>query len=217
MLLPELLFPWLLQDPLIITASTTLDPRRSYGPLVIQADGVVLDGGGAQILGPIEPSSNQYVGAAVAAQGVPKVTLRNLRVRGFERGLEVVGGRGWTIEDCDFSDHDHDPEFDRGENGRRGGLVFLRCRNPNNPSWQDVNPVITSYETADVARRLVPRRDFLSRPRHNEGREVGTTSSCRWPATNIGRPRATRCRSCSGSPSASTPGAPRRCRSGSKA
>ena len=43
------------------------------------------------------------------------VVVKNLNVRGFESGLCVEGGRGWTVENCNFSDN-FDPKWDfRGD------------------------------------------------------------------------------------------------------
>ncbi len=37
-----------------------------------------------------------------------------------------MDGKQWTVEDCDFSDNFHDPEFGWGDQGRRGGIVLER-------------------------------------------------------------------------------------------
>ena len=63
---------------------------------------------------------------AVSAKGVSRVTLKNLNAKGWETGLQIEDGSGWLVENCDFSDNFHDPEFGWGENGRRGGIVLER-------------------------------------------------------------------------------------------
>ncbi len=128
-------------EPLIITGDTTLDPGRTYGPIVIQASGITIDGRGAWLIGSEEGDPNEFHDAAITAEGVSNVTLRNVNAKGWETGLHVVDGAGWTIEDCDFSDNFHDPAFGWGENGRRGGIVLERVigstlqRNKANRVW----------------------------------------------------------------------------------
>lgn len=116
------------QAPLEITRDTQLDPKRIYGPIRIAASNVTLDGRGALVRGSIEGPPQQFRGSGIAASGVHNVQLRNLRVHGFETGLQVDAAAGWRVEDCDFSGNFHDPDFGWGENGRRGGIVLTRCR-----------------------------------------------------------------------------------------
>jgi parallel beta-helix repeat protein len=107
-----------------ITADTTLEPAKTYGRLVIKASNVMVDGKGARIVGSAgDPKS--FTGTGVSAAGVSNVTLKNLTVRGFETGLRVENGRGWTIQDCDFSDNFDDPSFGWGQLSRRGGIVLV--------------------------------------------------------------------------------------------
>ena len=70
-----------------------------------------------------------YQQVAIAAQGVSHVTLKNLNAKGWETGLQIEDGSHWVIENCDFSDNFHDPDFGWGENGRRGGIVLTRISN----------------------------------------------------------------------------------------
>lgn len=123
--------------PLIVDHSLGLDPGESYGPLVIVASGVTIDGFGAVI----EGSGKPLEGVGIQARGVDGVTLRNVKVRGFETGLRVENARDWTVEQCDFSDNFHDPDFGWGDNGRRGGIVLVDVidsvvrRNRANQVW----------------------------------------------------------------------------------
>ena len=124
-----------------ITADTVLDPAVTYGGLVIRADGVTVDGAGAVVLGAEGGDPKDFTGTGIRAEGVSGVTLANVRVRGFEHGLHVSDGEGWTSRDCDFSDNFHDPRFGWGEQGRRGGILLERVtksrlsRNRANRTW----------------------------------------------------------------------------------
>ena len=109
-----------------VREDVVLDPDVVYGGIVVRADGVTIDGAGALVLGAEEGDPKDFTGTGVRAEGVSGVTLRNVRVRGFERGLHVTGARGWTIAGCDFSDNFHDPRFGWGENGLRGGILLER-------------------------------------------------------------------------------------------
>jgi parallel beta-helix repeat protein len=101
-----------------VDADLALDPDKVYGALRITRSGVTIDGRGAHLAG------SAFEGIGVAAVGVSGVTLCNVVVHGFETGLRVEDGAGWTIECCDFSDNFHDPAFGWGENGRRGGIIL---------------------------------------------------------------------------------------------
>jgi parallel beta-helix repeat protein len=109
-----------------VTSDTTLDPAKSYGRIVIRSSGVTLDGRGGWLVGGSQGDPKDWKGVAIEAQGVSRVTLRNLNARGWETGLHAVGGSGWTVEGCNFSDNFTDPRFGWGEHGRRGGMVLER-------------------------------------------------------------------------------------------
>jgi len=111
-------------EPLVIAADTTLEAGRVYGPIVIAASNITIDGQGASVVGRAEGDPKTFTGDGVFAEGVSGVTLKNLQVRGWENGLHLREASGWTIEGCDFSDNFHDPAFGWGEQGRRGGIVF---------------------------------------------------------------------------------------------
>lgn len=107
-----------------ISASTTLDPSKTYGPIVIKKSGITIDGRGATILGQTEGNPKTFKGDGISADGVNDVTIKNVKVKGFETGLHLKNAKKWIIEGCDFSDNFHDPEFGWGEQGRRGGIVL---------------------------------------------------------------------------------------------
>ncbi|MFO0805837.1 MAG: right-handed parallel beta-helix repeat-containing protein [Gemmataceae bacterium] len=107
-----------------ITKDTTLDPAKTYGRIVVKASDITIDGKGAWLVGG-EGNPKTFKGIGIEAKGFANVKLKNVHVKGFETGLRIEDGRGWTIETCDFSDNFHDPEFGWGENGRRGGILLV--------------------------------------------------------------------------------------------
>lgn len=116
-------------EVLVITKDTVLDPAMTYDGIVIKASNITINGRGAWVIGSKEGKPNVFKGVGVYAKGVSNVTIVELNVKGFETGLHIEEGSGWTIEDCDFSDNFHAPEFGWGENGRRGGIVLQRVTN----------------------------------------------------------------------------------------
>ncbi|HEX5051014.1 MAG TPA: right-handed parallel beta-helix repeat-containing protein [Planctomycetota bacterium] len=108
--------------PLVITKDTKLDRGKVYGPIVIAAANVTLDGNGARLEGP-GAKSGKFAGAGISARDVGHVVLQRVSVAGFEIGLQIERGEHWRIEDCDFSDNFTDPGFGWGEAPRRGGIV----------------------------------------------------------------------------------------------
>ncbi|MCY2991562.1 MAG: right-handed parallel beta-helix repeat-containing protein [Planctomycetota bacterium] len=116
------------QPPWEIHQDTVLDPAKTYGRIVIRASHITIDGRGARIVGATAGNPREFQGVAISAKGVSGVTLKNVRVQGWETGLKVEDGSQWSIENCDFSDNFHDPEFGWGENGRRGGIVLEKVK-----------------------------------------------------------------------------------------
>ena len=143
-----------------ITSDTVLDPATTYGPLVIKASNVTIDGRGARVLGKTTGDPRGFTGTGIFAQGVSGVTLKNLRVQGWETGLKLEDGSGWRIENCDFSDNFHDPAFGWGENGQRGGIVLVRVQkstllnNRANRVWDGCALVESNDNTLDRERLL---------------------------------------------------------------
>jgi parallel beta-helix repeat protein len=113
-------------EAMIIMEDTKLDPAKRYSRIVIAASDITIDGNGATLIGASEGDPKDYRGVAIEAEGIDRVVLRNVRAKGFETGLRIARGTGWTIEGCDFSDNFHDPRFGWGENGRRGGILLER-------------------------------------------------------------------------------------------
>lgn len=115
------------EDPtnvLEVTTDTRLDPQKKYGAIVIKASGITLDGQGAWLIGPGTDDPKGFTGQGIVADGVEKVTIRNINAKGWETGLVLKDCRECTVEGCNFSDNFHDPKFGWGENGRRGGLLL---------------------------------------------------------------------------------------------
>ena len=108
-----------------ITKDTVLDPAKTYGPIVIKASNITIDGRGAWVIGARQGDPKDYKGMGIAANGVSGVTLKNLNVKGFDIGLKVEHGSKWLVEGCNFSDNFHWPDArGMGEIGHHGGIVF---------------------------------------------------------------------------------------------
>lgn len=114
-------------DVLVVTQNTELDPAKSYRGIVIKGSNLTLDGNGALVMpAEIKKDTKEYRGNGIFSDGTNGVTLKNIKVKGWETGLRLKDVSGWTVENCDFSDNFHDPAFGWGENGRRGGIVVER-------------------------------------------------------------------------------------------
>ncbi|MCY2964952.1 MAG: right-handed parallel beta-helix repeat-containing protein [Planctomycetota bacterium] len=109
-----------------ITQDTKLDPKKTYGSLVIRESNITLDGQGAWLIGPGEDTPKSFVGRAIIAEGVHNVTISNVNAKGWETGLILRNCQECVVEGCDFSKNFHDPGFGWGENGRRGGILLER-------------------------------------------------------------------------------------------
>jgi hypothetical protein len=58
-----------------------------------------------------------------------------------------------------------------GKDGKQNLVFWLKTQNPNLPGWQDVNPVVTLYQSDTKVLKLTPKVDLLSQPSYNEARE----------------------------------------------
>jgi parallel beta-helix repeat protein len=130
-----------------VTANVTLEKGAVIRtPLVIAADNLVIDGNGATLQGPGEPGKlKTFIGAGISARGRSNIVIRNLKVKGFESGLVADNGKAWIIEDCDFSDNYHDPDYGWGDYKRVGGIIFTGMsgctirRNKANRVWNGLD------------------------------------------------------------------------------
>jgi parallel beta-helix repeat protein len=124
--------PLLAQDaakPLVVTGNIALTRSRIETPIRIEKDGVVVDGGGAHLVGPGSPGNpDTHTGVGIYAKGIKNVTLKNIKVSGFRRGLHLEDVATWKIENCDFSGNYHNPEYGWGDYDRVGGMIFDRSR-----------------------------------------------------------------------------------------
>lgn len=110
-----------------VTADLTLPGGMLRESLLIEADGITIDGGGTELVGTGEAGSPEtFQGVGLAAEGRSRVAVRNLKIRGFRNAVVVRGGSGWKIEDCDFSRNHHDPGFGWGDGNHTGGILFER-------------------------------------------------------------------------------------------
>ena len=75
--------------PWVITQDTTLDPARTYGPILVKASHITIDGRGAWLIGAEAQEPHTFQGTAISAAGVSHVTLKNIRAKGWERGLHI--------------------------------------------------------------------------------------------------------------------------------
>ncbi|MBN2559593.1 MAG: right-handed parallel beta-helix repeat-containing protein [Phycisphaerae bacterium] len=141
--------------PLEIVADTVLDPAKTYGRIVVKASDVTIDGRGAWLIGANEGQPKDFRHIGVYAQGISRVTLRNLNVKGWDTGLQIEDGSQWRVENCDFSDNFHDPDYGWGEQGRRGGIVLTRVhrstftKNKANRVWDACAPVDSNDNTLE--------------------------------------------------------------------
>ena len=115
-------------QPRVVTENLTLEKGAVLNtPLVIKADGVTIDGNGATLQGPGKAGDlKTFVGIGISAEGRSKVTIRNIKIHGFNSALQAREGKEWTIEGCDFSNNYHDPESDWGDGDRNGGIILTR-------------------------------------------------------------------------------------------
>ncbi len=112
-------------QPLEITKDTTLDPAKTYGPIIIKASNITIDGRGAWVVGPRQGNPKDFQGVGILANGVSNVTLKNINAERWDIGLKVERGSHWTVENCNFSGNFHYPEAGWGELGLHGGIVLL--------------------------------------------------------------------------------------------
>ena len=83
------------EEAMNVTKDTTLekDAVLKHG-LVIEANNVTIDGNGATLQGPGKTGDlKSFTGAGIKADGFSNVTIRNLKVTGFESALVASNGK----------------------------------------------------------------------------------------------------------------------------
>jgi parallel beta-helix repeat protein len=148
-----------LPPPLVITESTKLDPKKTYSRIVIKASDITIDGQGAWLIGATAGKPKDFKGTAIEADGADGVTLKNVNAKGFETGLRVSNASRWTIENCNFSDNFHDPDFGWGENGRRGGIVLTNVSR-SHIKGNKANRVWDACVLVNSDRNTIEKNDF---------------------------------------------------------
>ena len=134
-----------------ISHSIKLDPKTTYGAIVVTASDLVIDGQGVWLIGDAVGPAKGFKGTAITVAGQSNVTLKNINAKGWETALRMTDADGCTIENCDFSNNFHEPDFGWGENGRRGGIVLDRVhkstvrKNKANNVW-DACVLVDSHD-----------------------------------------------------------------------
>ena len=75
-----------------VSSDTVLDPARTYGPIVIKASNITIDGRGATVFGATSGEPKGFKGVGISAKGISKVTLKNVKAKGWETGLRIEDG-----------------------------------------------------------------------------------------------------------------------------
>ena len=92
--------------PMRITKDTTLPPNGVYHQaVIIDGSNLTFDCNGSTFIG-------EGVGVGILMQNKSNVTIRNCKVRGFDVGMYVVGGRNFAFERNDFSGNYVDDNYD---------------------------------------------------------------------------------------------------------
>lgn len=119
---------------MVITQDVTFEPGTYAFPqgegITISADDITIDGNGAILMGPgqVELGPESYAGVGCGSRGCKGVTLRNLRIRGFQMGLFIEDCECWVIADNDFSSNYHDPDYGWGDGPNYGGVLLVRTQ-----------------------------------------------------------------------------------------
>ena len=165
--------------PLEITQDTVLDPAKTYGPIVVKASNVTIDGRGAWLVGVHYDDPKDFKGVGILGEGVSNVTLKNINVKSFDIGLKISHGSKWTVEGCNFSDNFHYPKAGWGELGLHGGIVLVysdHCTFRKNKA----NKVWDACRMENSNDNLVEENDFS----HTSNTCLSLFTSCRNRALN---------------------------------
>ncbi len=97
--------------------------------VVVQASHAIIDGNGATLEGSGRPGDTNSLAAAgigIFLNGCTGVTIRNLKVTGFEVALSAQDSTALVLQGCDFSRNYHNPKHGWGEMPPRGGIYLKR-------------------------------------------------------------------------------------------
>ena len=150
------------EQAMVVTKDTTLEKGAvlTHG-LVIQASNVTIDGNGATLQGPGKPGDlKTFTGIGMHADGCSHVTIRNLKVTGFQSALVARRRRGWLIENCDFSGNYHDPDAGWGDGSHNGGIILTAISKSTIRQLQG-KPRLERAGPAGVRRQPHPQQRLL--------------------------------------------------------
>ena len=154
--------------PLVITQDTVLDPAKTYGPLVIKASNITIDGRGAWVIGATQGNPKDFKGNGVEADGVSGVTLKNLNAKGWDSGLKVQHGSKWLVEKCNFSDNFHYPEAGWASSATTAASSSSMSIMPRSartrPTASGTPACCTTRTTTGGRERLFPHLEHLLEP-----------------------------------------------------
>ena len=71
--------------------------------IVIEGNNIVVDFSGTVLDGSMQRMPDAFRGVAILIKAGRKITIKNLKARGYKIGLMATGIDGLTIENCDFS------------------------------------------------------------------------------------------------------------------
>ncbi|WP_274362042.1 right-handed parallel beta-helix repeat-containing protein [Paenibacillus thermotolerans] len=115
---------------MVITENTVLKPGlydfSSGEGITIGADGIVLDGNGAVLIGPgsLEQGAASFKGTGIRSDGHSDVTVKNVAVKGFQTGMHVKNGSGFTITGNRLSDNYTNPDYGWGDGEMFSALLM---------------------------------------------------------------------------------------------
>jgi nitrous oxidase accessory protein NosD len=83
-------------NAMVIREDTRFEPGIYLIPdgITLAADGITLDGNGAHLIGQGKPA------AAIQLNGISQVTVKNLQISSFHRGIEALDCQELTVKNC---------------------------------------------------------------------------------------------------------------------
>lgn len=106
-----------LRDNTLVNQNVTYAPGVTYaqdpgndGVLIVNADNIVIDGGGRVLESSVGPLLSDRSGYGIRLNGRRNVTIRNFKIRGFRYGIYATNSSHITVEDCDLSHNYNDAE-----------------------------------------------------------------------------------------------------------